>query len=106
MILVVVLISYAIMQGIYDCAMSEGTSMFPTFSYYSFYCGIRTKDVKVGDIINYYNNETHSLVVHRIISYDTNRDCFVVRGDNNGGNDRVCVTNDMIKSKYWFSIKL
>jgi len=81
--------------GIVTCSISKGNSMLPTFSNYSISCIYKTKNVKVGDVVDYYRYgefkwyypenwiciDSSRCPEHRIVGYCKDGR-FKIKGDN------------------------
>lgn len=76
--------------------------------------GVDPSEVKVGDIIVYYNPYRNFPVVHRVVEIkrEGSSFCFITKGDNNRTNPfpdqfmgiAPCVTPDMVKGKVIYVI--
>lgn len=92
----------------FDFAIVQTSSMTPTIKRYDFVFMTEARNIKVGDIIVFYDDSHQNLIVHRVIEIESTEQGlnYYTKGDNNLYADNGYRTRQDIFAKYTFKIIL
>ena len=101
-VLIVFFIFVLLISGITNFSITAigSESMEPTLKKGDTVIIYRTHDIKVGDIVSFYNNEKN--IIHRVVDID--KKYCITKGDNNKTSDSSILYIKDIKGKVIFSI--